>query len=185
MRWLRLLFVLTLVSVVAGCALNARPSTYAVETKGPYTLDTGDVIRVSVYGEPEVTQGYKVDDGGAVSLPLVGVVNVRGLTTQMAAARITAALAAGYIRDPSVAVEIDTYRPFFIQGAVKGAGQFTYVYGMTVRAAVSTAGGYTDTADRNAAIVYRQQGKEMVKGSVSLDFPIYPGDTIVIPERWL
>lgn len=184
MRWLRLFLVLLLVPL-AGCALNARPSTYLVEVKGPYALDTGDVIRVTVYGEPELTKSFKVDDGGAVSLPLIGAIPVRGLTTQMAAAAITAALADGYIREPSVAVEIETYRPFFIQGAVKTAGQFPYVYGMTVRAAISTAGGFSDTADRTRAIVYRRQGKEMVKGVVGLDFPIYPGDTVVISERWL
>jgi polysaccharide export outer membrane protein len=184
MHWLRLLLVLLLLPL-AGCALNARPSTYLVEVKGPYALDTGDVVRVTVYGEPEVTKSYRVDDGGAISLPLVGTIAVRGLTTQMAAAGITAALANGYIRDPSVAVEIETYRPFFIEGAVKTGGQFSYVYGMSVRAAIATAGGFADTADRTRAIVYRRQGKEMVKGTVKLDFPIYPGDTIVILERWL
>lgn len=183
MHWLRLFLVLLLVPL-AGCALNARPSTYLVQTKGPYALDTGDVVRVTVYGEAEMTQSYRVDDGGAISLPLVGSIKVRGLTTQMTAASITAALADGYIREPSVAVEMDTYRPFFIQGAIKSAGQFPYVYGMTVRAAISTAGGFSDTADRTRALIYRRQGTEMAKGTVDLDFPIYPGDTIVISERW-
>lgn len=185
MRLLRLFVIAMLLIPLAACALNARPSTYLVEMKGPYGLDTDDVVRVSVYGEPEVTNSYRIDDGGAISLPLVGRVPVRGLTTQMAAAEITVALASGYIREPSVAVEIEQYRPFYIQGAVKTAGQFPYVYGMTVRAAISTAGGFSDTADRGRAIVYRRQGKEMVKGTVQLDFPIYPGDTIVISERWL
>lgn len=184
MRSLRLLLVLLLLPL-AGCAINARPATYLVDVKGPYALDTGDVVRVSVYGEPELTKSYRVDDGGAIALPLVGAVRVRGMTTQMAAAQITAALAEGYIREPSVAVEIETYRPFFIQGAVQTGGQFPYIYGMTVRAAISTAGGFSDTADRSRAIVYRRQGNEMVKGVVGLDFPIYPGDTIVISERWL
>lgn len=183
MRWLRLLLILFVVPL-AGCALNARPATYLVETKGPYALDTGDVVRVTVYGDAELTKSYRIDDGGAISFPLVGPVRVRGLTTQMAAASIAGALAAGYIREPSVAVEIDQYRPFFIQGAVKTAGQFTYVYGMTVRAAISTAGGFSDTADRTRAIIHRRQGKQMVKGTVDLDFPIYPSDTITIMERW-
>ena len=184
MRWLRLLLLLLLVPL-AACAVNARPSTYLVEVKGPYALDTGDVIRVSVYGEAELTKSYAIDDAGAVSLPLIGSVPVRGRTTQQAAAAITAKLAQGFIREPSVAVEIETYRPFFIQGAVESAGQFPYVYGMTVRAAISTAGGYTDTASREDALIYRRQGNQMVKGSVNLDFPIYPGDTIVVPERFL
>jgi polysaccharide export outer membrane protein len=55
---------------------------------------------------------------------------------------------------------------------------------MTARAAISTAGGYTDTADRNQVTVYRRQGDEMVRGSVNLDFPLVPGDTVVVSERW-
>lgn len=186
MRWLRLLLVMFVLPLaVSACAVNARPATYFVETKGPYALDTGDVVRVTVYGEAELTRSYRVDDNGSLAVPLVGAIRVRGKTTQMAAAAITAALAAGFIREPSVAIEIETYRPFYIQGAVRNGGQFPYVYGMSIRAAISTAGGYSDTADRGKAILYRRQGEEMVKGSVDLDFPVFPGDTIVISERWL
>ncbi len=185
MRWLRLLLLLLLAPAIAGCALNARPATYLVETKGPYTLDTGDVLRVTVYGDAELTKSYSVDDGGTVMFPLVGPVEVRGVTTRMAASRLAAALANGFMRNPDVAVEIEQYRPFFIQGAVGNGGQFAYVYGMTVRAAISTAGGFSDTADRSRAVIYRRQGQQMAKGTVDLDFPIYPGDTIVILERWL
>lgn len=182
MRWLPLIAILSML-VLAGCA-TTRPATYLVETKGPYLLDTGDVVRVTVYGDAELSKTYKVDDKGAVAFPLVGPVAVRGVTTEGAAQRLARALANGYMRNPDVAVEIDQYRPFFIQGEIKTAGQYPYVYGMTVRAAISTAGGYTETADRNRAVVYRRQGNEMVKGAVNLDFPIFPGDTIVVEERW-
>lgn len=183
MRWLILFLVAML--PLGGCALNPRPATYLVETKGPYTLDTGDAVRVKVYGDAELTATYRVDDSGDIAFPLVGTVSVRGQTTDVAARRIAAALADGFMRNPNVAVEIETYRPFFIQGEVKTSGQFTYVYGMTARAAISTAGGFTETADRNRVVIYRRQGAEMVKGTVGLDFPIYPGDTVVILERWL
>lgn len=182
MRWLPLL-ALALILPVAGCA-STRPATYLVETKGPYQLDTGDAVRVSVYGDTELSSTYRVDDSGAIAFPLVGPVPVRGATTKVAAGRLAAALANGYMRNPDVAVEVAEYRPFFIQGEIKNAGQFQYVYGMTVRAAISTSGGFSDTADRNRALVYRRQGDQMVKGSVNLDFPIFPGDTIVIQERW-
>jgi len=182
MRLLPLIAVLTTL-VLTGCA-TTRPAAYLVDTKGPYQLDTGDVVRVTVYGDQELSKTYKVDDNGAVAFPLVGPVPVRGTTTEEAARRLARALANGYMRNPDVAVEIDQYRPFFIQGEVKTAGQYPYVYGMTVRAAVSTAGGYTETADRDRAVVYRRQGNEMVKGTVQLDFPIFPGDTVVVQERW-
>lgn len=182
MRWLPLIAVIMSLTL-AGCA-TTRPTSYLVDTKGPYQLDTGDIVRVSVYGDAELSNTYKVDDKGAIAFPLVGPVPVRGSTTEIAAQRLARALANGYMRNPDVAVEIEQYRPFFIQGEIESAGQFPYVYGMTVRAAISTAGGYTETADRNRAIVYRRQGNEMVKGAVELDFPIAPGDTIVVQERW-
>jgi len=184
MRWLRLL-PLFLLLPAAGCAINARPATYLVETEGPYALDTGDVVRVTVYGDEQLSESYRVDDSGAIAFPLVGPVPVRGDTTKTAAARIAAALSNGYMRSPDVAVEVAEYRPFFIQGEITNSGQFPYVYGMTVRAAISAAGGFTEMADRNRALVYRRQGNEMAKGNVELDFPIQPGDTIVIMERWL
>ncbi len=182
MRWLPILIV-ALASPLAGCATTS-PATYLVETKGPYQLDTGDAVRVTVYGDAELSSTYRVGDSGAIAFPLVGPVQVRGQTTTGAAARLAAALAKGYMRNPDVAVEVAEYRPFFIQGEITNAGQFPYVYGMTVRAAISTAGGFSDTANRDEAVVYRRQGNEMAKGVVGLDFPIFPGDTIVIQERW-
>lgn len=184
MRWLRLVLLVLLVPL-AACSLNGRPATYSVDTKGPYVLDTGDVVRVTVYGDETLSKTYKIDDAGAVAFPLVGPVVVRGKTTAGAAAAIAAGLANGYMRNPDVAVEIAEYRPFFIQGAIKNGGQFAYVYGMTARAAISTAGGFTDTANRNQVVIYRRQGSEMIKGVVNLDFPIFPGDTIVVSDRWI
>jgi polysaccharide export outer membrane protein len=182
MRWLTILSV-ALLMPLAACATTGD-ATYLVDTKGPYQLDTGDSLRVTVYGDEQLTDTYRVDDSGAVAFPLVGSVQVRGQTTQVAGRRIAAALANGYMRDPNVAVEVAEYRPFFIQGEIGNSGQFPYVHGMTVRAAISTAGGFSDTADRNKAVVYRRQGDQMVKGTVDLDFPIHPGDTIVVLERW-
>lgn len=185
MSVLRLIIALLLLVPMAACAVNTRSASYLVETKGPYLLDTGDGVRVTVYGDETLSDTYRVDDDGAISFPLVGPVQVRGTTTKVAASRIAAALANGFMRNPDVALEIAEARPFFIQGEVLNSGQYPYVYGMTVRAAISTAGGFKDTADRGKAIVYRLQSGTMVKGKVALDFPIYPGDTIVISDSWL
>jgi len=183
MRWLRFSLVI-LMAPLAGCAVNSQPATYQVDTKGPYKLDTGDTLRVTVYGDPQLSTTYKVDDSGSVALPLVGPVAVRGATTQGASTRIAAALTRGYMRNPNVAVEVAEYRPFFIQGEINNSGQFPYVFGMTVRSAIATADGFKETADRGNAIVYRRQGNDMVKAKVDLDFPVFPGDTVVILERW-
>ncbi|VAW20348.1 hypothetical protein MNBD_ALPHA12-2290 [hydrothermal vent metagenome] len=184
MRWLRLL-ILALLIPLSACAISGQPTLDLAQTLAPYTLDSGDVVRVGVYGDAELSGLYQVDDKGAISFPLVGPVNVRGVTTRVAAARLTSALANGFMRNPNVAVEVSTYRPFFIQGEVTSSGQYPYVYGMSVRAAISTAGGFSDTAERTKVNIFRPRGTQVIKGVVGLDFPIQPGDTIVVVQRWI
>ena len=181
---IRIVAALALAVFLAACSSGLHKS-YEVDTAGPYLLDTGDVVRVTVYGEDNLSNTYRVDDAGNISVPLTGPIEARGSTTQTVAARLTAALAAGYLRNPNVAVEVAEYRPFFIQGEVAGPGQYPFVYGMTARAAISTAGGFKETASRDHVLIYRPlPGNKMAKGSVDLDFPIEPGDTIVIEDRW-
>src|SRR3569623_1028695 len=112
MRWQQHIQLLLHVQLGA-CSLN-HVTTYPAESSGPYTLDAGDVIAVSVYGDETISKSYKIDDAGMVSLPLVGPLSMRGLPTHGAAAEIAAALANGFMRSPTVSVQIDTYRPFFI-----------------------------------------------------------------------
>ncbi|HTJ59420.1 MAG TPA: polysaccharide biosynthesis/export family protein [Devosiaceae bacterium] len=173
---------LLVVVPLAGCAVN--PASYRVTPVGPYELNTGDVVRVTVYGDKDLSNTYKVDDSGSISFPLVGPVHVAGATTEGAAARLSAALAHGFMRNPNVVVEVADYRPFFIEGAVNNSGQFTYVYGMSARAAISTAGGFKDTADQAHVTIYRPVHGTTQTLHVTLDFPILPGDTVVVGERW-
>ncbi|HEY8596717.1 MAG TPA: polysaccharide biosynthesis/export family protein [Devosiaceae bacterium] len=179
MRWLRFLSIFLLLPI-AACALNPRPDGSLAETAGPYHLDSGDVVKVTVYGDATLSSSYKVDDSGAIAMALVGPVPARGLTTTQVAAEIASALGKGFMRNPNVAVEVDQYRPFYIQGDVKSSGQFPYSYGMTVRAAIATAGGPSGKSDPTRATVYRRVGDRVVKAVVGLDFPIQPGDTITI-----
>lgn len=183
MRWSVLLIPLLFV-VLSGCAMN-KVAAYKVETPAAYTLDTGDIVRVTVYGDETLTNTYTVTDKGTISFPLAGQVAVRGQTITTAERMITELLANGYMISPKVSVEITTYRPFFIEGAVTTAGQYPYVYGMTARAAIATAGGFAEFADKGAVQIYRKVGKAMTKQTIGLDQPIFPGDTVVVRERWL
>jgi polysaccharide export outer membrane protein len=181
MRW-SLLFAALL--FLSGCAIHGTPS-YTIPTPAAYTLDTGDVVRVTVYGDDTLTNTYTVTDKGTISFPLVGQVVARAQTITTIEREITELLANGYMISPKVSVEITTYRPFFIDGAVTTGGQYPYVWGMTARAAVATAGGFKDFADRTRVMIYRKVGKAQAKFSSPLDAPIMPGDTVVVAERWL
>jgi polysaccharide biosynthesis/export protein len=182
MRWSVVLIAL-LLPAVSGCAINRMPRDVA--TPQVYNLDTGDVVRVTVYGDSTITNIYTVTDRGTISLPLAGDVPVRGETIAEAQKAIITRLANGFIISPQVSVEVTTYRPFFIDGAVDKGGQFPYVWGMTARAAIATSGGYKDYADRTKVTIYRKAGKQTLKFVTDPDTPIMPGDTVVVGERWL
>ncbi len=162
-----------------------RVATYPVGSPAEYTLDTGDVVRLTVYGDATLTTTYTVTDKGTISVPLIGQVNARGQTITAVEKAVTDRLADGYMISPKVSAEVSAYRPFFIDGAVSKGGQYPYVWGMTARAAVATAEGFKDFAERSHVTIYRRIGKSMAKFSAPLDAPIWPGDTIVVGERWL
>lgn len=155
------------------------------DTDGPYLLDTGDRLRVFVYGQPNLSRLYTVDHGGAISIPLIGRVPARGLTTYALEQRIRANLGAKYVRDPEVTVDIAQNRPFFILGEVRNAGQFPYVSGMTVRSAVAIAGGYSERANQRVVQITRRINGLVEKLDVPDDYVIKPGDTLLVYERFL
>src|SRR5579859_2063167 len=146
----------------------------------PYHLDAGDKLRVVVFGQEGLTNTYAIDAGGAITMPLIGAVAARGKTPAGLAADISARLRNGYIREPSVAVEVETYRPFFILGEVAAPGQYPYVPNMSVESAVAIAGGFSPRAKRDSVTLTHNAGR----GIVPLGTAISPGDTILVGERW-
>ena len=152
--------------------------------EGPYTLDSGDKLRIVVFGQDTLSNTYTVDAAGVVTLPLIGGVPARGLTTTALAGAIAARLRQNFIRDPSVAVEIETYRPFFILGEVTYPGQYPYVAQMTVENAIAIAGGFTPRATKSSVTVTRKVQGVPARFSLPLNYPVRPGDTITVGERW-
>jgi protein involved in polysaccharide export with SLBB domain len=171
----------------AGGPYVDAPSGYASASPTyteAYTLDAGDKLRVVVFGQEGISGTYAVDAGGNVSLPLIGTVPARGVTTQHLARTITARLKQGYVREPHVTVTIESYRPFFILGEVTTPGQYAYVPNMTVENAIAVAGGFAPRAQKQTVKLTRNGGGQHFTGDVPLDYPMRPGDTVVVKERW-
>jgi polysaccharide biosynthesis/export protein len=166
-------------------AVPAGPVAYAPVVAPPdYFLDSGDRLRVVVFGQEGLTNAYLVDAAGCIDVPLIGQVLARGATTEELAHRIAARLRNGFIREPHVAVEVVAYRPFFILGEVTAPGQYPYVPRMTAETAVAIAGGFTPRAFRRNLVVDRLVAGRIVRMSVPPSFPIRPGDTVNVQERW-
>ncbi len=184
MRLSRLLFLVLSVAAVSACAGPRAYHASPAESDIPYTLDSGDRLRVVVFGQEGLTNSYIVDAAGAITMPLIGPVAAKGKTAPELSRTVAARLRQGYIRQPHVAVEVETYRPFFVLGEVANPGQYPYVPNMTVETAVAIAGGFSPRAVRTSADVTRSKEGAMVRQTVPITLPVRPGDTIVIAERW-
>lgn len=171
-------------ALLGGCAAQSYPvGLFEAKYNAPYTLSSGDRVRVIVFGQDSISNAYSVSGTGRIAMPLAGEVQVGGLTTLEAQRAIEDRLRAGYLRDPHVSVEVEAYRPFFVMGEVTTAGQYPFINGMTAQKAVAVAGGFTPRAYHDTVALTRIENGRSVTGSVPLSFPLRPGDTVTIQER--
>jgi polysaccharide export outer membrane protein len=166
-----------LVSPIAGVSPAADPDSV-------YLLDSGDRLRIVVFGQDGLSNSYIVDAAGNITMPLIGAVPARDTSTSELARVVGARLRNGFIREPHVAIEVESYRPFFILGEVTYPGQYPFVPNMTVETAVAIAGGFTPRAYRWQVKVARNAGGRAYRMPVPLTYALRPGDTITIDERW-
>jgi polysaccharide export outer membrane protein len=149
-----------------------------------YTLDAGDKLRIVVYGQEGLTNSYIVGPAGSITMPLVGTVHARGQTVGQLSSTVADKLRQGYVREPHVAAEIESYRPFFILGEVNAPGQYAYVPSMTVETAVAIAGGFSPRASRGNVTITRSLSGQAARGPAPFTATVRPGDTITVQERW-
>ncbi|RDE05296.1 polysaccharide biosynthesis/export family protein [Sphingomonas aracearum] len=176
--------LLMLVSLAAcgGPLPPALSATQAAQTG--YTLDSGDKLRITVYGEQALTGEYSVGPDGNVSFPLVGSVPTKGQTPEQLAQALIARLGNGYINDPRVAVEVLNYRPYYIFGEVARPGEYPFVNGRSIEQAIAAAGGYTYRGNEDRVTLRRgQEGERLVTRDL-MTARVTPGDTIRVGERY-
>lgn len=154
------------------------------DTDEPYLLDTGDRLRIFVYGQPNLSRLYTVDHGGWITVPLIGAVKARGLTAFDLERSIKGKLGAQYVKDPRVTVDVARNRPFFILGEVRVSGQYPYVSGMTVKTAVAIAGGFSERANERKIQITRRVNGLIERMDVPDDYVVQPGDTVYVYERF-
>lgn len=165
--------------------IASAPQGYDQGRGSAYTLGPGDKVRITVFGQENLSRTYPVDASGFVSMPLIGAIRAGGMTTFDLESQIAQALRRKYVKDPKVTVEVETYRPFFILGEVRKGGQYPYVAGMTVETAVAIAGGFTARAKKRSVQLSRPVNGRTVVRMVPPSWKIRPGDTITVKERFL
>lgn len=172
-----------LLLVLASCAADPPAMTAASSVPSGYLLDSGDKLRINVFNEEKLTGDYAVSSAGTVAMPLIGTVQVRGLTADQLAAALTGQLKT-FVNDPRVAAEVLTYRPYYILGEVNRPGEYPFVNGMRIEQAIAAAGGYTYRANQTRVFVQRGETGERTVALRDSPVRVMPGDTIRVGERY-
>ena len=188
----RFFFLLCLFLLSAGSLAQSGADTVPksdasvkVDTLSRYLLSTGDVISITVYGEDDLKrEKIRLTDAGTISYPVLGEIQVRGKTVGELEKLLTDGLRGSYLVNPRVAVTIDEYRPYFINGQVSNNGSFPYQPGLTVRKAVSIAGGFKERASMNKIFIVRDGDASNTPVRVDLNAPVLPGDIVTVGESF-
>lgn len=155
-----------------------------------YEVGPGDVLQVQVYGEPDLSGEFPVDDGGALDFPLLGQVDVSGLTASEIGEKLRAALADGYVNSPRVTTSLDGFgsQPVQVLGAVEKPGTYFLDGPTSVMDLLGEAGGVklagvdevriTHESGEVEAIAY-----ERLVASGAGDIQLRGGDVVFVPEQ--
>jgi polysaccharide export outer membrane protein len=168
----------------ASQALAQAQATEAAKGVAPGQLGPGDKVKMSVFGEEDLSGEFEVDSTGSLALPLIGEVKAKGLTPRELETKVGGALSKGYLVNPRVNIEVLNFRPFFILGEVNKPGSYPYVNDMTVINGVALGGGYTPRAKTGKVKLRRAQDPEHKEQWVDEGAKIYPGDVIQVDERF-
>jgi protein involved in polysaccharide export with SLBB domain len=151
---------------------------YAVEQD--YRLAAGDEIEILVYEESDLSMHVRLSESGFFTYPYLGSITARGKTVIEVKAELTRGLLQDILVDPSVHVSIVAYRNFYIGGEVKRPGGYPFQPGLTIKQAITIAGGLTEWASSSKFEILREGLTQ--SDSASEATLLRPGDTVTVRE---
>ena len=164
--------------------LLSWPVDVLADDMDSYRLATEDEISVTVFNEDNLNLNkVRISDNGTISMPLIGQIVVSNLTVAEVEKKIMGLLLQGYLKKPNLMVTITEYRPFYISGEVRNPGGYPFRQGLTVKKAVTLAGGFTERAAKSAISLVNESTQSDIR-KVMLDDDVKPGDVITIGESF-
>ena len=168
----------------AGAGAAWAPTAGQTTTSNPLRLQSGDKIRVTVFGEEKLSGEFEIDPSGYVSLPLAGTLPAAGLTKLELERDLASKLKSNYLRDPKVTVDVATFRQIYVLGEVQKPGAYPFQSGLNVMSAMAVAGGATYRASNSRVMIQRSGEVQLKEYELDPSVPIMPGDVIRVPERY-
>ena len=150
-----------------------------------YRLASGDVVSIRVLGEDDLKrEKVRLSDAGTISFPIIGEIRVLGKRVAELETLIADGLRGKYLLNPVVSVTIEEYRPFFVNGQVEKSGAYPFQPGLTIRKAISLAGGFKERASKEKIFVIREDDKSQKPVKVDQSALVSPGDIITVEESF-
>lgn len=192
---LKSVFDYKLIPVKGGYSLELSvPAPKPVQKPAPINTEVvigpEDLLEITVFDLPQFNATSRVAGDGTITMPLIGSVEVRGMTKKQVEQKIATSLEAKYINNANVSVNIKEYksRQVSVLGAVKTPGPYYIISHRTLLQLLSEAGGLTSDAT-NRCYIFRENGEKididlhdlMVNGNQNLNVDIYPGDVVNFP----
>jgi protein involved in polysaccharide export with SLBB domain len=172
-------FVLFLAAFICSPAFAQAPELSS------YKLGSGDLISVRVLGEDDLKrERVRLSDAGTLSFPVLGEIKVKGMTVGALEDYITKGLKGRYLLNPQVTVAIEEYRNFYVNGMVEKPGGYPFSPGLTVRKAITLAGGFKERASREKINIIRDDDPKQTPRKVDLNASVLPGDILTIEESF-
>jgi polysaccharide export outer membrane protein len=172
------------------------------DVRGTYTVGPTDILKVTVFNEPDLTVSVRIDDDGSIAYPLLGRLAVGGRTVRDIEDMLRKLLLDGYVRNPQISVEVEQFRSrtIFIVGEVRNGGKYPLQGEMTLLEVLALAGSVTPEASSEISVlrpksktilgpaspddaveILRANLEDMKTGKMSANIPLQDGDTIYVP----
>ncbi|VXC47836.1 polysaccharide biosynthesis/export family protein [Sphingomonas sp. AX6] len=180
-------------TVVEMAVLPAPGREDLVAPDRPSFIGPLDTINVEVFNVTELTRDIVVDSGGRVTMPLVGTIDVNGMTAVELASRIDESLRGRYVRDPQVTVTIkgSVSQVVTVDGEIENPGTYPVTNQSTLLRTLALSGGFTENAKLDDVVILRTVGQQRMAGLYNVsqirrgayvDPPIYPNDVVVVGD---
>jgi len=172
---------------------QTAPDTAA---QAKYQIGIQDQLKITVLDEADLTGSYRVDSDGTIQYPYLNRVHAAGLTLGDLQEKIRSGLAAGYLRNPQVRIEIESYKSqsVMVGGEVRNPGKIPMSGAMTVLEALAASGSPTSTASNELTIARKKPGDPTADSEVihvnwkdlqlgkGTDFALQDNDILNIPK---
>jgi polysaccharide export outer membrane protein len=192
-------------ALAAADAVAQSASPASSGASSDYVVGAQDVLKVTVFDEPQLSGTFRVDADGTFTYPFIGRIKAAGETLRSVESMLAKLLADGYVRRPQVSIEVEQYRSrsIFVVGEVRSPGKYALSGQMSLIEALAQAGSTTSNAGTQVLILRANEARsdqalapdakdvanvtrvslaDLQAGQLGQNVMLREGDTVFVPK---